>query len=117
MGEDLHRGRCVEDKAFSFPQYITKQRKVVDYKLGQTGNMDKTLMTINMVGFRMLNENGRKWCDLTMKTTMNKKAYFKVILSRLAEGMKPPTMTLFKRKSMSKENLLSSVIITIQIKE
>ena len=67
----------VEDKIISFHQYIIKQWKEMAFEFGQIGNMDDTLMTFDMAGFRTVNKKGDK--TVSVKTTGSEKAHFTVI--------------------------------------
>jgi len=104
----------VEDKIISFHQYIIKQRKEMAFEFGQIGNMDETLMTFDMAGFRTVNKKGDK--TVRVKTTGSEKAHFTVILSCLADGTKLPAMVIFKRKTMPKDKLPSGVNVAVQEK-
>ena len=73
----LRQRTHIAQKLLKDHQYIIKQRKEMAFEFGQIGNMDDTLMTFDMAGFRTVNKKGDK--TVTVITTGSEKAHFTVI--------------------------------------
>uniref|UniRef100_A0A8C0HJH9 HTH CENPB-type domain-containing protein n=1 Tax=Chelonoidis abingdonii TaxID=106734 RepID=A0A8C0HJH9_CHEAB len=87
-------------KIESFQRFIIKYRKEYAFELSQIGNMDKTLMTFDLLSNRMVTGVGEK--TVLIKTTGHEKIHFMLVLSCLANGSKLHPVVIFKRETLPK---------------
>ena len=100
----------LEDKITSFHSFLLKQRKQIDFELGQIGNMDETPMSFDLPGNRTVDVKGKK--TVMIRTTGHERTHFTVVLACMADGTKLKPMVIFKRKTIPKgEKIPSGVLV------
>jgi hypothetical protein len=103
----------LDDKLLEFQRFIIEKRKKFEYELFEIGNMDETPVFFDMVGNLTIEERDAK--TVQIQTTGNEKNHFTCVLTVLADGIKLPSIVIFKGKKIPK-NLPSEIIVLMHPK-
>lgn len=103
-----------EEKLVNFRAYCID--KVADYNISPDSviNMDEVPLTFDLPLNRTVEKRGTK--TISIKTTSHEKASFTCVLSCTAPGFLLPSMLIFKRKTMPKENFPKGIVIKVNEK-
>ena len=76
-------------------------RKKLCFETGQLGNMDEVLLTFAVPSNKTVEVKGAK--KIMIKTSINKKTCYNVVLGCCADGTKFPPLLIVKRKILPKD--------------
>lgn len=88
------------EKKMEFQRFVMKMRSHYNYPLGSIGNMDETLVQLDMLSKYTVNVRGVK--TVTEKSTGHGKSQFTVVLACLANTVKLKSIIIFQRKTNAK---------------
>ena len=90
-----------ERKIIEFHKYVINMRKKLCFEIGQLGNMDEVLLTLDVPSNKSVDVKGAK--TIMIKTSVNEKKRYTVVLACCADGTKLPPLLFFKRKMLPKD--------------
>ncbi|CAL4239607.1 unnamed protein product, partial [Meganyctiphanes norvegica] len=98
-----------EDKITEFKRIVIQHLRDCNYQLMCFGNVDETLINMDMIPRSSVNNKGEK--TIVMQATGYKNSNYTVVLAAMANGDKLPPMLIFKRKKMPKCTFPKGVVV------
>ena len=89
-------------------------RKKLHFEMGQLGNMDEVPSTFDVPSNKTVDVKGAK--TIMIKTSGNEKTRYTVVVACCADGTKPPTLLIFKRKTLPKDVIPHGIYVHVHFR-